>query len=63
MAVSIQCDDCRGDMTNDETICRTCVEAKDTEISNLEAELENVKSERDDFASQLEDIEESKGVK
>ena len=61
MAVSIECDDCRGDMTGDETICRSCVEAKDTEISSLESELEDVKSERDDFISRLEDMEREKG--
>ncbi len=61
MSASIQCDDCRGDMTGDETICRSCVEAKDTEISNLEAELEEVKSERDDYASQLDDRKREKG--
>ena len=60
MAVSIQCDDCRGDMTDGETICRGCVEEKDTEISNLEAELEEVKSERDDYVSQLEDYKKEK---
>lgn len=56
------CDDCRGDIADGETTtCRTCVEVKDTEISNLEAELEEVKSERDDYASQLEDHRKEKG--
>jgi hypothetical protein len=62
MGITIICDDCRGDMTGDEIICRTCVEEKDTEISNLEAELEDVKSERDDFISRLEDMEKEKEV-
>jgi len=61
MGVSIQCDDCRGDMTDGETICRACVEAKDAEISDLQDKLEDVKSERDDFASQLEDMRREKG--
>ena len=61
MAATIICDDCRKDMTGDETICRSCVEAKDTEISNLEEELKNAISERDDFASQLDDIRREKG--
>lgn len=60
MAASVQCDDCRGDIADGETICRTCVEAKDTEISNLESELEEIKSERDDYASQLEDARREK---
>ena len=56
MSVSIQCDDCRQNMDiNDETICRPCAEAKDTEISDLQEELKDTKAERDDFASQLED--------
>lgn len=60
MAVTTVCDDCRGDIADGETICRTCIEAKDTEISNLEAELEGVKSERDDYESQLEDARREK---
>ncbi len=52
MSVSIECNDCRGDMiVGEETICRPCVEAKDTEISDLQEELKDAKSERDDFAS------------
>jgi uncharacterized protein (DUF3084 family) len=47
-------------MTGDETICRACIEAKDTEISGLEAKLEDVESERDDYASQLEEIRKEK---
>jgi len=48
-------------MTDGETICRACVEAKDAEISDLQDKLEDVKSERDDFASQLEDMRREKG--
>ena len=62
MTVSIQCDDCRGDMTSDETICRGCVEEKDTEISNLQDKLKDTESERDDYASQLEDYRREKGA-
>ncbi len=61
MSVSIQCNDCRQNMTtDDETICRTCVETKDTEISELQDQLEDAKSERDDYASQLEDYRKEK---
>ena len=61
MSVSIECDDCRKDMTGEETICRECVEEKDGEISELRGRLANAESERDDFASQLEDMRREKG--
>lgn len=61
MSVSIQCDDCRKDMTGDETICRACVEAKDAEIADLQDKLKDVESERNDFESQLDDIRREKG--
>ena len=60
MAVTIICDDCRKDMTDGETICRSCVEARDEDISALRDELKDVESERDDFASQLEDYKREK---
>lgn len=60
MGISIQCDDCRGDMTGGETICRGCVEEKDAEISDLRERLKDAESERDDYASQLEDFRREK---
>lgn len=60
MATTIICDDCRGEIADGETICRTCVETKDAEISDLQDRLRGVKSERDDYASQLEDARREK---
>jgi len=56
MAVTVICDDCRRDMTGDETICRACVEAKNAEISDLQDKLKEAESNRDDYAFQLEDM-------
>lgn len=61
MSVSIQCDDCRGDMTDGETICRACVEVKDEEISDLQDKLKQAESALDDYASQLEDMRRERG--
>lgn len=62
MAVSIQCNDCQNDIaTGDETFCGDCIGTRDAEISELQDELKDVKSERDDFASQLEDYKREKG--
>ena len=60
MSVTTICDDCRKDITGEETFCGDCIGAKDTEISELQDKLKDAESERDDFASQLEDMRREK---
>ena len=57
MATRTHCDECGRGICGEETICRRCVDALKSKITELENELSGLSSERDRLVEEVDSLE------